>query len=1059
MELTEKYFMETVGWKAMKEAKALVESRKVLNATWKDPILRGLVQAGGRDYACGFNFKNPKDIENLCRCRESREWGQLCHHSVAIGLEIIRKADFHAGRLAPGMRGTEPAPMDPLLQGSIEKVKVNLLERMDNPEGCEWMKLSLIFAPNWLEQLEKGGRVSVTLYAETDKGRSLLGAVTDPGPWFLEEVDHRLINGLEELGLQSLPSHLTLESSQFLALAGELSGHMDIQQGKSGKVFVSDKPWIPECRLVANADGSLILEKSPTGEEADFTLLMGPPPWVFVGRKLRPVSPAASQWNWNAPQHKIPRGQVGKFLNHQWSDLEATGQVESQVDPAEFEIVTGQPEFHLQLEGGLARLQARLRCRYGVSFHTLNSRSDESKLAMGDWIADESHPFRYWTRDSAQEKQAVDLLMRAGFTRTADDGLMEMRSQDVVLPFFASHYQELKRKKWIIELDARLESSLDKKLEHIEPGFQFMSSGEDWFEMNLEYASAAGGKFTETDIHDMLRSGKSWKKKADGNFLMINAPLVEEFNEVLRDCSPTRHGQNFRFHARQAPFLSESIRESSGWKSVGNLNEDWHSKASQIPLPPDAQKILRDYQRHGVNWMMNLGQRMLGGILADDMGLGKTLQTLTMIRMLRSARSGPTSPTLVICPTSLVFNWEAEAAKFAPDLTVLALHGPKRESLFPQIIHHDLVITSFALIQRDIDHYIDHDFESVLVDEAQNIKNPKSRSAQAIRRLRSRNRFALTGTPIENRILDLWSVMDFVMPGYLGDMKDFQMRYEAPIAKLKDATVAERLRRRFKPFILRRLKCDVAKELPEKIDQLRLCEMSQDQASLYRSILNSSREKISNAVKSSGFARNQFLILQTLTRLRQVCCDVRLLGADDRLQKTLTAKFELFQEILEEALDGGHKVLVFSQFTSMLALLEEWLKEKEVGYSLLQGSTRQRQKVIDGFRHDDQKKVFLISLKAGGTGLNLTEADVVIHYDPWWNPAIEDQATSRAHRIGQRSVVTSYKLITKGTIEEKIVHLQQKKRELFQSMVDESAISADNLSWDDVQDLLDDSNL
>ncbi|MCD8534317.1 MAG: SNF2 family helicase [Verrucomicrobia bacterium] len=806
---------------------------------------------------------------------------------------------------------------------------------------------------------------------------------------------------------------------------------MDIQEGKSGRVFISDQPWIPGCRLIANKDGSLILEKVDSGPDGRFTLLMGPPPWVFVGRKLRPVSPAASQWNWNAPHHNIPRGQVGKFLNQQWKDLEATGQVESQVDPGQFEIVKGQPEFHLQLEGGLARLQARLRCRYGVSFHTLNSRSDESKSGMGDWIADESHPFRYWTRDGAQEKQAVDFLIRAGFTRIAEDGLMEMRSQEVVLPFFASHFQELKRKKWIIELDARLESSLDTKLEYIEPSFQFTSSGEDWFEMNLQFASAEVGAFSEADIHDILRSGKSWRKKPDGKFLMINAPLVEEFTEVLRDCSPTRHGQNYRFHSRQAPFLSETIRETSDWRSGGNLPDDWQSKPWEVPLPQDIQTILRDYQRHGVNWMMNLSRRMLGGILADDMGLGKTLQTLTMIRMLRPASGEPRMPTMVICPTSLVFNWEAEAAKFAPDLKVLALHGPKRESLFPQIIHHDLVITSFALIQRDIDHYLEHNFESVLVDEAQNIKNPKSRSAQAIRRLRSRNRFALTGTPIENRILDLWSVMDFVMPGYLGDMKDFQVRYEAPIAKLKDASVAERLRRRVKPFILRRLKSEVAKELPEKIDQVRLCEMSQDQASLYRSILNSSRDKIANAVQSSGFARNQFLIFQTLTRLRQVCCDVRLLGADDRLQKTVTAKLELFQEILDEALEGGHKVLVFSQFTSMLALLEELLREKEVGYALLQGSTRQRQKVIDGFRHDDQKKVFLISLKAGGTGLNLTEADVVIHYDPWWNPAIEDQATSRAHRIGQRSVVTSYKLITKGTIEEKIVHLQQKKKGLI----------------------------
>ena len=292
------------------------------------------------------------------------------------------------------------------------------------------------------------------------------------------------------------------------------------------------------------------------------------------------------------------------------------------------------------------------------------------------------------------------------------------------------------------------------------------------------------------------------------------------------------------------------------------------------------------------------------------------------------------------------------------------------------------------------------------------------------------------------------------MPGYLGSQKEFQSRYELPIAKLKDKQVADRLRRRVSPFILRRLKTEVAKELPDKIEQIHFCEMSSDQSQFYQSVLSESRNKILDSVNKSGFTKNKILIFQTLMRLRQICCDLRLLGDDKNLEKTKSSKFDLLEELVSEAIDGNHKILVFSQFTRMLDLLTKSADEKEYGYSLLTGKTQNRQKVIEEFKENENKNIFFISLKAGGTGLNLTEADIVIHYDPWWNPAVEDQATSRAHRIGQSKVVSSYKLITKGTIEEKILHLQSKKRDIFKTMVDENAKMADSLSWDEVQDLL-----
>lgn len=1066
MELSEKFFMETAGWKAMKEARALLDSRKVLSATWKDPVLKGVVHAGGRDYACGFIIRSRTDIENLCRCRDSREWGQLCHHSVAVGLEAVRKMDFKAGRLKPEARSTVDMTRSAAAAAPPRQKPGKILNRTSEPTGqTQPLSIAVELPPAWFENAVNGAKVSLTFFADTDGQRSPLGAVSRDTEWYVEEEDMRLLRALEEMGITELPSHLTLDTAGFASLLNDLTGHPRVSVVRGGpEIRISDRPWVPRCELDAREDGALELKMMDDPGAEPPGLIMGPPVWVRVGGTLRPVSPAASQLDWSRQTHVIPRGQISRFLNQQWPDLEATGQVVSRVDPDRFTIEKGRPQFHLSLNGGLARLQARLRCQYGVSFHTLNTKDEDAKQkqeSSGAWIADEKDPFRYWTRDSRLEKQAVSALTDAGFNRIEDDGLMELRSQESVLPFLATVYPLLRKQGWNIELDPRLDNSLSTKVETIEPDFDFMSSGEDWFEMTIEYSSSDGSRFSEAEVHELLRSGRPWRKKPDGRIQMINSPMLEEFQEVLRDCSPDRRGEKYRLDASQAPFLVNSIREVSTWKVRGNP-EDWTDPSSvEVTWPSSLKDILRDYQKTGTRWMYGLGENRLGGILADDMGLGKTLQTLTCLTMRRDAgkRAGSNpGPSMVVCPTSLVHNWKEEARRFVPDLKVVAMHGPRRESLLPELANADLIITSYALIQRDIDHYLPLTLDAVFVDEAQNIKNPDSKSARALRKLRASTRFALTGTPVENRIMDLWAIMDFVMPGYLGQRKDFQMRYEAPIAKAGDKSTAGRLRRRISPFLLRRVKSEVVRELPDRIDQIRFCDMSPDQSALYRSILESGRSRIQEIVGTRGFSGNQFLVFQTLMRLRQACCDVRLLGDDARFESVRSAKLELFQELVGEAVDGGHKVLVFSQFTSMLKLLREQLDESQTGYSLLQGDTRNRQKVIDDFRTDPARKIFLISLKAGGTGLNLTEADVVIHYDPWWNPAVEDQATSRAHRIGQDRVVTSYKLITRGTIEEKILHLQDKKRKLFESMVDESAKSADSLTWEDVQDLLDDSD-
>jgi SNF2 family DNA or RNA helicase len=463
-----------------------------------------------------------------------------------------------------------------------------------------------------------------------------------------------------------------------------------------------------------------------------------------------------------------------------------------------------------------------------------------------------------------------------------------------------------------------------------------------------------------------------------------------------------------------------------------------------------------------VAWLRFLRENGFGGILADEMGLGKTLQTLALWRSVRAAQASPTgqdsdAPVLVVCPTSLVFNWLAEAEKFTPHLKVLALHGPDRHHLFPQIPQSDLVVTSYALIRRDADRYRNIEFDTVVLDEAQHIKNRQTQNAQAVKAVRSRHRLVLTGTPLENSVLDLWSIFDFLMPGYLGTAQDFRERYELPITRDHSSETQARLARRLRPFILRRLKRDVAADLPLKVEQISLCELSPDQRAVYQQVIEASRKEMLDTVGAQGLARSRMVVLNALLRLRQVCCDLRLLKLERGPGSEFDAssgKIELFGELLEEVLDGGHRALVFSQFVSMLTLLKEKLTAQGVEFCYLDGSTTDRAAVVERFQ-TSTIPVFLISLKAGGVGLNLTGADTVIHFDPWWNPAVEEQATDRAHRIGQTRVVTSYKLIARDTVEEKILALQQRKREVIQATLgsEEELIAA--LTWGEIQGLLD----
>jgi SNF2 family DNA or RNA helicase len=624
--------------------------------------------------------------------------------------------------------------------------------------------------------------------------------------------------------------------------------------------------------------------------------------------------------------------------------------------------------------------------------------------------------------------------------------------------FFARDYPRW-QKEWEVSLEVRLKHSTTKNFERLEPRFEIRPSGERWFDLEMSLASADGEKFSAADIQRLILSGNGSTRLKNGRIALIDTGALEEFTEVLRDCDPQQHAKGYRFSDVQAGFLDATLRQQPGWQVVAAagwreraLQQSGQAKLTCPPLGP-LEEVLRPYQRQGVAWLQFLRENKFGGILADEMGLGKTLQTLAFIHSYRTNRK-LSGPVLIVCPTSLVFNWLAEAKKFTPGLKVVALHGAGRHERFEDIADSDLVITSYALIRRDAERYRELEFDTLVLDEAQHIKNRQTQNAQAVKAVRTRHRLVLTGTPMENSVLDLWSIFDFLMPGYLGTAADFRERYEQPITRDKDEAVQARLGRRLRPFILRRLKTEVAKDLPAKIQQVSFCELTDDQAEIYKQVLAVSRKEVMDAVGAQGVAKSKMIMLNALLRLRQICCDLRLLKLDNaEFNDESSGKLTMFGELLEEAMDGGHRVLVFSQFTTMLALLKDKLTEENIEFCYLDGSTTNRGAVVEKFQGNAKIPVFLISLKAGGVGLTLTGADTVVHFDPWWNPAVEDQATDRAHRIGQTRVVTSYKLIMRGTVEEKILALQQKKRAIIKATLGGEETLADNLTWEEIQGL------
>ena len=1026
--LTEKILADAGGGQVLKQARMLQEAGRVLEASYEPPMLLGRVKGPQGELRAGLKILSKSNIENLCPCRMSRGLGMICEHSVAVGLEVIKPKGGAQGTQPVG-RPAEPAQFDSgkkMLSGSGPDAPGKVLE------------VSAILPPD-LAGVWGRGALHVTFEAVMDGRRGMLGGVDVNGVYRCSAADLALLRHLCGVTGGTLPSVLLMNRKQFLDFLRAATGHGRLSFGRGAKARVDGEGFKPVLEVARRAGGGLRLS---VDWPVDTTLLVeGGESWVLQGHGFRPVAPGlpAVYGEILKKPLEIPAEAESQFLGRELGLLsgffrvsgewEAAGR-KAAADLAVSRSMTGgggggvPASYFLELEGSLQVVFGRLEVGRGGKRERVDGK-------------------RGWDREA---EAGVERLRSYGFHGPGADGKFVIRGENEVLGFYAKGLPELERE-WKVTIGERLEHA-SRDVERVTARLEVRGSGENWFELGLSMEGDSGAGIPAAEIQRLLNSGRNAWRRPDGKLAVFDAGLVQEFNEVLKDCEPRQRQPGvYRIGSEHAGYVAGmaekralKLEAGEGWSQTAlrALNSD---RVEPVALG-GLEGVLRPYQKLGVYWLSFLAGQGWGGVLADEMGLGKTLQMLAYLE-----RAGGRS--LVVCPSSLVVNWQRESARFVPGLRVLVLTGRERHEAFSELENADLVITTYGLLRRDVDRLRGVGFDTLVLDEAQHIKNPDSQNAQSACGIRARQRFVLTGTPVENSVRDLWSIMNFLMPGLLGSRQDFRERYELPIQTHPGGAEQERLLARLRPFILRRKKSQVARELPEKIEQVTYCELGARQREVYAGLLAATRVQVAELAGEKEKGRSRVLMLTALLRLRQACCDLRLMG----MEEADSSKLELLMELLEQAVDGGHRVLVFSQFAGMLRLIRERVAEAGMESCYLDGSTRDRQSEVDRFQ-TGAVPVFLISLKAGGVGLNLTAADTVIHFDPWWNPAVEAQATDRAHRIGQQNVVTSYKLIVRDTVEEKILALQSKKRGLMEAAVDSEQPLMEGLSGDEIAELL-----
>ncbi|HEY0094816.1 MAG TPA: DEAD/DEAH box helicase, partial [Archangium sp.] len=850
---------------------------------------------------------------------------------------------------------------------------------------------------------------------------------------------------------QRYDSRIVLSDDDLCELLEFLRQRRVIYRGTA--LLFSEEPVRPQIHLESRPDGAtarieLLMPDGTSLSLKDIILLAGMRTWIISGQSLHPVEPdlpprLVRKWLLE-PTMSFPVGQLDRVLTFFAAHLPRF-RMALKADNIDVDESV-EPRFVLTLEGTPERVKVQLAARYGQT--TVPVSPTAAHLGYASGVGTDGR--KLYRRREDLERAAGKRLQEMGLRYDGHAHAYE-GSGDSAIEFWARGLASLPddwERYGVQAPKVRLRPKL-------RPRIRVGMSGVSWFDLDAEFV-------TDDQAVDLgavrmwLDSGRRFVPLKDGTFAEADPAELKRAADLLEEAGAMPGRTRTRLPLHQAVALDLLVElgeftevETKARKAMSELRDT--NGVPKVALPEGLQATLRHYQEAGLSWLWFLHRHGLSGILADDMGLGKTIQSLSLLQ--KVANEEGRKPSLVVAPTSVLANWEREAERFTPGLKTVVWHGSDRKERVEDLKGADLVLTSYALVRRDLEALSEVGFRYVILDEAQNIKNADSATAQACKSLPSDTRLALTGTPLENRLSELWSLFDFLMPGFLGSAEGFSDRFEQPIQVANDSHVRDRLRRRIQPFIMRRLKTEVAKDLPPKTESVAWCEMEPGQAALYREVLEESRRKVNESIEKMGFKRSRVSILAALMRLRQVCCDPRLLKMPPGTLLPASAKLERFGQLVDDLVAEGHRALVFSQFTEMLELLKGEADRRGLRYLYLDGRTKDRMGKVDEFNKGDGPPLFFISLKAGGTGLNLTAADYVIHYDPWWNPAVEDQATDRTHRIGQTRAVISYKLITRGTVEEKILSLQKRKKDLAAGVLSADGDFGKLLTEADIVDL------
>lgn len=1069
--MRKKYFLEKeVNKTVLKKALKYYQQGNILQYRVKqlaaDLYLVKATVSEAAKYQVQLNFKLASSEfeikQHSCNCKEQEL--EFCQHQVAVIYKFLTE-DYKSQKLRDNivLTGQNNAlPADQIVRQKIkQKSFARLLRLKENLQPEQQQKLSYK-----LNGLVSPGLKNFSLQFDSEQisyheiEEIIDGLNSDQTGYYEQSLLTNLFAGRElELlkKLAGLVKRKGRSKNSLLLIKNENSLDFLIELAAGLKVLLRENKEQLQIGKQIKADFQLTGDLNKVKFELatnDLDIYWGENKdccWTLIDNCLHKVKVPILQ---QIPaQFWIPPSNQGEFLFEILPALQENNQLTIAPNLTDYNLIKEEPAVKLLLDYQANEISCQLEVAFAEQkyFNTeLLSLDTDHNLYQQD-LEDAK---TWYSRDNQALATVLNFLDEYNFKVRPDEFII--KASDDIQEFITDGYPHIPEE-WEVEVSNSFDK-LEIKTVKLEPIIEFDDSdGINWFDFNISY-NLGGISYSRQEIMDLIsynRKGEAYLKFANQYYILENSRQEEKLSQVLENSQNQADSYRAPYYSLlyYRKLIGELGIEFREQKVFNQLAEDITSQkvVERAEVPSAVKNILRDYQVSGFNWLSFLVKYNFGGILADEMGLGKTLQVLTLIKSLTLQ-----NPALVLCPRTLIYNWQEEAEKFFPDLKTLVYYGQpeERQVQQQQFEDFDLIISSYATISRDVQqlNQAEISFALLILDEAQHIKNHRTKRAAAVKKISARHRLALTGTPLENSLAELWSIFDFLMPGYLGDFNCFSKKYLLPIKNNQADKILLELKERIAPFILRRSKKEVLQELPEKVINLHPVSMTQLQEDSYKTVLEEVKGELYQQVSQQGFNNSRLNVLAALTKLRQIC-DHPYLVLGEKGKNHKSGKLEALKELIMDAVQSGHKLIVFSQFVKMLKLIRQELKTVKIKYQYLDGATRNRMARVKSFNQDPEISVFLISLKAGGLGLNLTAADIVIHVDPWWNPMVENQATDRAHRLGQQNKVMVYKLIARGTVEEKMVKLKNKKQLLFNNIIENNINPIEAVSWEDIQEL------